>query len=373
MASIAPDSTRSGSPAASRQRATANDGWWRTWTCTGGSLPRVNGPRHPPAAGVPPAAASHATRGGAAPGDGRDGSGGRGRGVGSGWPGGRCRPCRRRRSWCRPGPGNPRPGEAAALGAVGQLADPGRLERGLVRVDRAHGVDPGAGRRGRGQPVLVRRGRRGVDGPLEALEVGDRDRVPGRRDDGAGQERAAARGRRARSSRARARRTCSGTASSRTWRRRRPRPRRRRGPSRRFRPARASARTARPVAAAGAAVRPGPGTQSGGSVFTPSTVRARPEDGLNFSNFTVRARTLRRVTAARVLVVEDEPVLREASPPRWRPRGSSCWPPPTAGSWRPRWPGSVRTPPCSTSACPGRTGWRWPGSCASSARSRWCS
>ena len=35
VASIAPDSTRSGSPAASRQRATANDGWWRTWTCTG--------------------------------------------------------------------------------------------------------------------------------------------------------------------------------------------------------------------------------------------------------------------------------------------------------------------------------------------------
>ena len=46
-------------------------------------------------------------------------------------------------------------------------------------------------------------------------------------------------------------------------------------------------------------------------MFTPSTVLRVPEDGLNFSNFTVRARILRKVTAARVLVVEDEPVLRE--------------------------------------------------------------
>ena len=36
---MAPDSTRSGSPGASRQRATAKDGWWRTWTCTGSSVP----------------------------------------------------------------------------------------------------------------------------------------------------------------------------------------------------------------------------------------------------------------------------------------------------------------------------------------------
>ena len=41
-------------------------------------------------------------------------------------------------------------------------------------------------------------------------------------------------------------------------------------------------------------------------MFTPSTVLRVPEDGLNFSNFTVRARILRKVTAARVLVVEDE-------------------------------------------------------------------
>jgi len=47
-------------------------------------------------------------------------------------------------------------------------------------------------------------------------------------------------------------------------------------------------------------------------VFTPSTVGCLPEDGLNFSNFTVRTGTLRSVTAARVLVVEDEPALREA-------------------------------------------------------------
>ena len=56
----------------------------------------------------------------------------------------------------------------------------------------------------------------------------------------------------------------------------------------------------------------GPGIQAGGSVFTPSTVGCLPEDGLNFSNFTVRTGTLRSVTAARVLVVEDEPALREA-------------------------------------------------------------
>ena len=78
-------------------------------------------------------------------------------------------------------------------------------------------------------------------------------------------------------------------------------------------PASASIRPDRQAGRGGGGGGPaGPGTQAGGSVFTRSTVPRAPEDGLNFSNFTVRARTLRRVTAARVLVVEDEPVLREA-------------------------------------------------------------
>jgi two-component system, OmpR family, response regulator len=63
---------------------------------------------------------------------------------------------------------------------------------------------------------------------------------------------------------------------------------------------------------AGGGGSPGPVIQSGWSVFTSSTVLCVPEDRLNFSNFTAGPPTLQGVAAARVLVVEDEPVLREA-------------------------------------------------------------
>jgi two-component system OmpR family response regulator len=76
-------------------------------------------------------------------------------------------------------------------------------------------------------------------------------------------------------------------------------------------PATASTRAERQPGRGGRGAPAGPETQSAGSVFTSSTVRCVPEDGLNFSDFTGAARTLRGVTAARVLVVEDEPVLRE--------------------------------------------------------------
>jgi two-component system, OmpR family, response regulator len=56
----------------------------------------------------------------------------------------------------------------------------------------------------------------------------------------------------------------------------------------------------------------GPGICSGGSSFTSTTMPGDAEDRLKFSSFTGTRLTLRSVTAARVLVVEDEPVLREA-------------------------------------------------------------